>query len=49
MKNKPRPDWLQTVLVLFFALLVLGMAWATQYAMTKALQRPHAPGEPVRR
>jgi hypothetical protein len=43
-RRKPLRSWEQILIVLLFAVVVLGMAWVTQYAMIKASARPRAPG-----
>jgi hypothetical protein len=35
-------EWKQTLKALLAALLILAFAWVTQYAITKAWQRPGA-------
>ena len=39
----------QTIGVLLAVALVLAIAWLTQYAMTRALQRPRVVVEPAQR
>ena len=44
-RQGPPGAWTQTMLVVLLIGLVLAIAWATQYVMTRAMERPRPAAE----